>query len=221
MNRSIKGLLIKDLNLMKGQKTFFIVIILACVLLFPAYSGSFFTVGYVTIICAFFTLSTLSYDEYENGASYLFTLPITRRDYAREKYLFGFLMSTVPCILATAASYLVTAVKGTETDIVSVLAGSVGTLLAAYLLLALEIPLQLKFGQAKSRMMVFVSAGGIACMILLLGYLKDITGIEDLVLIRFLSFGKGAAAIIGAAVFVILMWISYQISCRIVEKKEF
>ena len=42
-------------------------------------------VGYVTFIFTLFTVSTISYDEYDNGYPFLFTLPITRRQYVNRK----------------------------------------------------------------------------------------------------------------------------------------
>ena len=47
-------------------------------------------VGYVTFIFTLFTVSTISYDEYDNGYPFLFTLPITRRQYVNEKYVVCF-----------------------------------------------------------------------------------------------------------------------------------
>lgn len=222
MSGSIKGLLIKDFNLMKNQKMFFIIVLLVFAVLLPTYDNPAFCVGYVTITFSFFTLSTLSYDEYENGAAYLFTLPVSRKDYVSEKYVFGFLISTLPCILTNVAFYLVAAAKGNRTDITEYFFVTVMILLIAYLILALEIPLQLKFGQTKSRMAVMVSTGGIIIVIFLLSWLKDIAGIDVQAMIsRVSSLGKGIIAAIGVAVFVALMWISYRISCDVVEKKQF
>ena len=34
-------------------------------------------------------MSSISYDEFDNGNAFLFSLPITRKDYVLEKYIFG------------------------------------------------------------------------------------------------------------------------------------
>ena len=80
MSSSVKGLLIKDFNLRRGQKNFFLGILVLWAVVGVCNFDPIFLVAYAMMMFSFFTLSTLSYDEYENGAAYLFTLPITRKD---------------------------------------------------------------------------------------------------------------------------------------------
>ena len=81
----MKGLLIKDLKLLKGQKNFFVVLIVIAIVLSVSMSSPSFVIGYMTFIGAVFTLSTISYDEFDNGNAFLFTLPFSRMDYVIEK----------------------------------------------------------------------------------------------------------------------------------------
>ena len=85
----MKGLLIKDYKLMLGQKSFFGMEALMSVLYLAIYKDPTFAVVFITVMCTMFTISTLSYDEYENGMAYLFTLPISRNTYVLEKYAFA------------------------------------------------------------------------------------------------------------------------------------
>ena len=68
----MKGLLIKDIRLMKGQST----ILLALLILVAVFTGVVsdvspsFVVAYITIFLSIFVASTISYDEYDHG--YLF-----------------------------------------------------------------------------------------------------------------------------------------------------
>ena len=80
----MKGLLIKDYKLMLGQKTFLGMAALMSVLYLAIYKDPTFAVVFITVMCTMFTVSTLSYDEYENGMAYLFTLPISRNKYELE-----------------------------------------------------------------------------------------------------------------------------------------
>ena len=64
----------------------------------------YFVPAYTAVFCTFISLSTYSYDEFENGTAYLFTLPIRRRDYVRAKYLLGILFMMVPTIVITFAA---------------------------------------------------------------------------------------------------------------------
>ena len=71
------ALLVKDWKLLKGQRQFFMVIIglAAFYAIFMNETAMSFVVTYIAIMMAMFTLSTISYDEYNNGAAFLFTLP--------------------------------------------------------------------------------------------------------------------------------------------------
>ena len=63
----MKGLLIKDYKLMLGQKSFLGMAALMAVLYLIIYKDPIVAVIFITVMCTMFTVSTLSYDEYENG----------------------------------------------------------------------------------------------------------------------------------------------------------
>ena len=73
----MKGLLIKDFRLLKGQ-VYFLLIVTVCVIVFMINGSEAFGVAYVCSMVALLSLTTVSYDEYENGSAFLFTLPITK-----------------------------------------------------------------------------------------------------------------------------------------------
>ena len=85
----MKGLFIKDLRLMMMQKRFFIMILLIAISMVAVTGDISFIVGYLTFICPLFCISTISYDEFDNGYAFLFTLPIQKKDYVKEKYAFA------------------------------------------------------------------------------------------------------------------------------------
>ena len=86
----MKGLFVKDIELMKQQKQYFILVIVMGVILNLAGSGSVsFAIGYFTFVTAIFAITTISYDEFDNGLAFLMTLPVTRKQYVAEKYLLG------------------------------------------------------------------------------------------------------------------------------------
>ena len=83
----MKGLLIKDLKLMKNNgKNLLLVFLIIGTMMGIMTKELYAAVGYVTFIFTLFTVSTISYDEYDNGYPFLFTLPITRRQYVNEKF---------------------------------------------------------------------------------------------------------------------------------------
>ena len=90
------GCLIKDLMLIKNQKQFLVIIGVIGLMMLIIYDNPSFVFGYLTVMLSFLPITTLAYDDAENGAAYLFSLPVTRRGYVAEKYLFsiGFTLVT-------------------------------------------------------------------------------------------------------------------------------
>ena len=91
----MKGLLIKDWKLLKNQGRFFLMILAASLIpLFFSQNYVNFITSYLTFIFSVFVLSTLSYDSYDNGMIFLLSLPVSRRIYVQEKYLFSLLLAS-------------------------------------------------------------------------------------------------------------------------------
>ena len=88
----MRGLLMKDLQLMKvNKRMLFIIVALAVVMLVMGNSMNSFVIGYVTLVFAFQVLTTITYDEYDQSGAFLMTMPVTRMLYTLEKYVFAFL----------------------------------------------------------------------------------------------------------------------------------
>ncbi len=81
----MKGLLIKDFKLMKMQKNFFIMIVVISFVVSLLTEDVTFMLGFISFITSLFTISTISYDEFDNGNAFLFTLPIDRKKICSRK----------------------------------------------------------------------------------------------------------------------------------------
>ena len=160
----MKGLLIKDFKLLKNQKQFFVVIGVISIMLLLTNENPSFTITYTTMMFSMFTMSTISYDEYDNGAVYLFSLPITRKGYVIEKYTFGIITSLFIWIVITVLSYIVGGIRKIEMPLDELAAISMAALVVVSLILAVSIPLQLKFGVEKSRM-AFIAVFALAFVV--------------------------------------------------------
>lgn len=95
----MKGLLIKDFKLMKMQKNFFLMMIAIVIAISFFQNEISFPLGFLPFVISLFSLSTISYDEFDNGNAFLFSLPISRKDYVKEKYLLSFLLGFGALIL--------------------------------------------------------------------------------------------------------------------------
>lgn len=217
----MKGLFVKDLKLMSGQKKFLaLVFLLACVLLTT--NSAAFVINYLTILCSILVVSTISYDEFDNGNAFLFTLPISRKEYVREKYLFGFGVGIAVWFLTVL---LIGAYLGMTTENYNWMEGiatSLSGIFTSGYLLSFLIPVQLKFGAEKGRL-VLISVSGIIGVICF-GAVKMAKKL-DIDMEQFVRWLKAfpTVALMAGLVFVFLMMveISYLISVKVMEKKEF
>lgn len=219
----MKGLLVKDLKLMSEQKRLVVLVFLiACML--ARTNSTAFIVNYLAIFCSMLAISTISYDEFDNGNAFLFTLPITRKEYVREKYIFGVAVSAVVCFLATLVivGYQNMVMEGYNWR-EEMIASVVGIFISGCLLSFL-IPLQLKFGSEKGRLVLVGISGiiGIVCLGIAVAAKEMNMDVDIEELSRWLNAvhpGVLVASLLMAALALLL--ISYLISVRVMEKKEF
>ena len=215
----MKGLLIKDLKLMKMQKKFlFVVLAMAIMLAFTSRDISFI-VGYLTFVMSFFAVSTISYDEFDNGYLFLFTLPVSRKTYVVEKYCFSFFLTLVSSAVAMLITVGYRMIKP-DFDLTSVAVALPGVIAACVLFLSLMIPIQLKFGAEKGRIAMIVAVG----VLLLAGFgVAELVKIAELdvmsVLGDFMQNVWLMALCVTTAVVAVLV-LSMKISMIIMDKKE-
>lgn len=137
---------------MAGQKQFLGVMAFMCVMFVVLYDDPTFMVSYLIIMFSIFTLSTISYDSFDNGNAFLFTLPISRKGYVREKYAYALIIIFASILVIGAVAEIAIIVRHLEyplEQLVSVLAGS---FLAASWMVGVSVPLQLKMGPEKAEL---------------------------------------------------------------------
>ena len=222
----MKGLLIKDWKLLKNQKQFFLVMVFF-VIMFVGFGKSVaFGSIYLLIMLSVFTLSTISYDEFDNGAAYLFTLPFNRRTYAREKYIFCLISILVSTVIIVLINIFANLIRGENIlnaeDMTSLGISVLSGILTAVILVSVMIPMQLKWGSEKSRIIWMGAA--VAIILLGSGGVKLIQKAQLNVseLFAWLDRIPPAVGIAGVGLVMLAgMLISCRISERIVEKKEY
>ncbi len=218
----MKGLFMKDLRLIKGQKQFSGVILIMMVIFMTAYTNFAFVISYFTIMIGILTLTTISYDEFENGMGYLFTLPVSRREYVGEKYLFS-IVTTLPGLAAVSVfSFVFSRIRKIDFPVGEWVLSAVAGFLLATVVLAVVIPLQLKFGTDKSRVALMLVWGGGILAVYLGIKVCEAAGIDWKAAADWVCGLKPVVALTGITVICgILMIISYLFSLRFIEKREF
>ena len=216
----MKGLFVKDIELMKQQKQSFILVIVMGVILNLAGSGSVsFAIGYFTIVTAIFAITTISYDEFDNGLAFLMTLPVTRKQYVAEKYLLGAGL--------TAAAWGIEAITGVICKGVAELQGClsekiIGTLIyipLALLMLAVSLTLVIHFGAEKGRYIAMVMW---AIIIAVVYSLIKTMGLSADAVDAWLNGLNWGMVLAGVVLFTVIVYMgSFWIGVRLMEKKEF
>ncbi len=222
----MKGLLVKDFNILLLQKKFLrIFLIISVVMLMTAQEPSFF-VAYLTMVCGIVTVSTINYDELDNGNTFLFTLPITRKGYVVEKYVLVVLISGLAWLIATTASILISVAKIENYSIVNGILEAVIIFVVCMTMEFIMIPIQIKYGGEKSRVVLVAIAGVIAVAGYLLKLLSEkmpgVVSIDVEALFRTIdSIGFAGLVAIAVGTGVVVLLISMVISGRVMERKQF
>lgn len=217
----MKGLLIKDLLLLKNQQRFFLLILFMSVGMLLAGVNSLFVINYITLIITMFTLSSISYDEFDNGYAFLFTLPITRNQYAAEKYVFGFVTGGSACIIVTVIALIMNFVRG-GAGTLELLITALLYLFMSLLFMAVVVPVQLKFGTEKGRIVLIFIIGIIfAAGFIVVKAAKTFQLDLSTVVAALTSFAAGPVIIVLLLISLAAVFGSYLISANIMKKKQF
>ena len=214
----MRGLLMKDLQLMKvNKRMLFIIVALAVVMLVMGNSMNSFVIGYVTLVFAFQVLTTITYDEYDQSGAFLMTMPVTRTLYTLEKYVFAFLSMALGWGGVVVLSAVFQLVSKTEGDWIEWLVGAIAVLIVALVLLAISIPVQLRFGGENGRIVIMTIV--VVCVVAVFLFSKVID--IELVLDQFFGRLSAYAIPVVIAILVVMYLVSICVSLRIVKKKEY
>lgn len=216
----MKGLFVKDIELMKQQKQFFILVIVMGVILNLAGSGRIsFATGYFTIVTAIFAITTISYDEFDNGLAFLMTLPVTRKQYVVEKYLLGAGLTAAAWGIATITGVICKGVAELQGCLSETIIGSLIDIPLALLMLSVSFPLVIHFGTEKGRYIAMVMWAIIIAVVYILIKTMGLSADAVDAWLNGLNWGMVLA---GVALFTVIVYMgSYWGSVRLMEKKEF
>lgn len=209
------GLILKDfLVLRKTLKTYLLFLIFYLIMaLLGLFSISFIT-AFVQVIVMILPMSSFAYDDLAKWDRYAMALPLGRRAVVRAKYAFVMLM-----ILASAAFALLSCVALSITAAQPVeenLAAGVGALSVGLLAVDLTLPLNYKLGPERARPFLFAIIFLPVLLIVLAARAGWLDRLEQLP-------RSVVLPLVGLIPLLILLGlpVSYLISCRIVEQKEF
>ena len=218
----MKGLIIKDIRIIFSNKNVFLFIpILVSMAAFSKTRLAVYLFAYVAVMVISLLTTTISFDDMENGTSFLMTMPVSRKEYVKSKYLLGVVSLILGVVLSIAVVTAVTFLKGDTLDINGLMLIVCLLWLVMIVLMSVLIPVQLKFdsinGKAVLMCIIIGSMLLLAAMVLVLrNYSEETLNffvneiMKNMVLMT-------AAGILGT---VIILVISYMMSVRIMKKRE-
>ncbi len=214
----MKSLLVKDFSLMMQRGRVLLFLVIWGVGMTFVMDSSSFVVGWIVCIAAITSLSTISYDEYDNCMPFLLSLPVTRRGYAVEKYLFSVLFGAGFWVLSLGIVVVCGLFNGKGYSLTEDLPGMVLILALTFFILAVSIPPQLKWGAEKGRIvMLLIYAVFGAGAFLLSRFGDSLSGIGAR--LSALPMWGVVLGVLGLGA--VLTVLSALISIHIMEKKEF
>ena len=220
----MKGLLIKDFKLMMIQKNFFILILAIAMGMMIFSEDIIFPLGFLSFVVSLFTISTISYDDFDNCNAFLFTLPISRKIYVKEKYSLGLILGCSAWAFATMLGLITKCFKPEfPMSLADLFLLALAILPMVFIILSVMLPFHLKFGSEKGRLaligafalLAIIGVGINEGMKLLFNF--DI--LEWLNALQSLEFGT--VVFVEFIISLIILVISLKISQSIMRKKEF
>jgi ABC-type transport system involved in multi-copper enzyme maturation permease subunit len=215
------GLLIKDFKILKCQRRGLLIILATFIALANTKNNTVAMISYLACIGVIYSVSTVSFDEYDNGNPFLFSLPITRKGYVLEKYGFALIVGGGACLFATVFTMAVGTMRNTisvEEEIFNALI----VLAVALVMISVLYPLQFAFGSENRRVALFVIMAiilviGVAISKLALAFNVDLHEIiNNLPLVS-----TGIIVAVALAISAVMLALSCIISIGILCRKEF
>lgn len=158
----MKALLMKDLRTLKNERRLWVSIIGVSVLFGVLFQNWYFMMGYIMFGLSMIARTMYQYDVADQGIVYLMTLPITRKEYVKEKYLLSLMSICIGGILSmilTKIGMLFTPDQADSNQ--EIFSAFLGILAVALVFQAIIFPVELKYDVSKSRIIILLLVMGI------------------------------------------------------------
>lgn len=210
------GLIKKDLLILKSNFKIALAIIISFI--FVAFQGNGKNAMLMLpIIGIIMFISTFSYDEFNHWNAYAISLPNGRKNVIRAKYISSIILLTIISIISVVFTLIISKIENTEISIYDIIPNFLGMILSTSLLISLLYPFMIKYGAMNGRIVIFVFIMGIGAI----GYIVSKFVNMNNILQEIDSLTNETGGFITVAISIILLIISYFISNKIYQNKEF
>ena len=208
------GLIKKDLYVLKGYIGTLLLFLL-CFSALAIQTPSMLFIGLMVLPYMAMTV-TFSYDQNANFNSYALTLPITRREIVKEKYMLLIGALLLMFLLTVLLTGTVTYFQTGSVSIMKIASIPFGTFLTMLSISLFQYPIIYKIGLEKGRIYTIIIAAIIAAIAGILGTQIGNTGMNSELILLFQKYGLWAIA----CIVLVGYYISYRMSVRILQKKD-
>ena len=208
------GLIKKDFLLIKANLKSMIIIFVIYIML--AFQGTFDATFIIPLIGIILFLSTFSYDDFNNWNSYAVTLPNGRKNVVRAKYIASTILMIILAVVAFSIGIGISYIKTNSINLDEIISSLMGTMLSSVIIISLLYPIVFKFGATNGRIILFAVVFGIAGIGTLIAQFIDMAPI-----INIINKLDNYLLIAIPIIYIILLGISYLISSKIYQNKEF
>ena len=224
MMKGIRGLLEKDFRLFlrQGGNLFCVLAFVALFFTLTEKKTATFIAIYIPSVIAVYAGNTISYDENNHGYMYLFSLPVNRKVYVREKYIFSFIMTACGWCIGMICAGIMVLINPEEVFDLEMLAMELITFFVFQAIAGIMIAIRIRFEGEKGRIVLPIAILIIFAVCYTIdSFMKANLELKESILHVIGEIGDFEIAI-SLIVLSLLVWFaSYKYSMRVMKKKEF
>ena len=224
MMKGIRGLLEKDFRLFfrQGGNLFLVLVFVALFFILTGKTAAAFIAMYIPSVLAIYSGNTISYDENGHGYTYLFSLPVNKKIYVREKYIFSFIMTVCGWCIGMICAGIMVLINPEEVFDLEMLAMELITFFVFQAIAGIMIAIRIRFEGEKGRIVLPIAILIIFAICYTTGsILKTNLELKESILNVIGGTGDLEIAIALIVLSLLVCIISYIYSMRVMKKKEF
>ena len=219
----MKALFIKDIRIVLKQQRVLICAFFAVITILAfATDNSMYAVAFVLFLVPTMMLTTISYDTFENGMSYIMSLPVSVKDYVAEKYILTVASSLIFNIMATILINVVLSIgKGVGIMPLELIVNAMLAQFMVLIYISLVLPVDIRFGTDKGMIIVVLMAVVIGAAGPMLGNINVDSGLMYKLSESEITSVPVNTALLLMSVGGIFAIVSYFISVKLMKQMEY
>ena len=224
MMKGIRGLLEKDFRLFfrQGGNLFLVLVFVALFFILTGKTAAAFIAMYIPSVLAIYSGNTISYDENGHGYTYLFSLPVNKKIYVREKYIFSFIMTACGWCIGMICAGIMVLINPEEVFDLEMLAMELITFFVFQAIAGIMIAIRIRFEGEKGRIVLPIAILIIFASCYMIGFfVMDNLGLKESISYMIGETGDFGIAIALIVLSLIVWFASYKYSMSAMKKKEF